>query len=72
MDAPEPVKVADVPAQIAVELETVVIVGVGLTTKFTVLVDVHPNAFEPVTVYTVVATGDTEIVEVVNPPGLQV
>jgi hypothetical protein len=49
VDAPEPVKVADDPAQIAVGLETAVTVGVEIFTD-TVLVPIQPEAFEPVTV----------------------
>ena len=49
MDAPEPVKVADEPAQIAVGLETAVIVGVETFTD-NVLVPIQPDAFEPITV----------------------
>jgi hypothetical protein len=49
VDAPEPVKVADEPAQIAVGLETAVTVGVETFTD-KVLVPIQPEAFEPVTV----------------------
>ena len=49
MDAPEPVKVADEPAQIAVGLETAVTIGIE-TLRDNVLVPIQPEAFEPVTV----------------------
>jgi hypothetical protein len=69
--APEPVSVAEFPAQIAVgELEAVT-VGFGFTVNETVRVLVQlPLA--PVTVYTVVDAGDTVTLVPDNPPGFQV
>ncbi len=49
MDAPEPVKVAEEPAQIAVGFETAVTIGIE-TLRDKVLVAIQPEAFEPVTV----------------------
>ena len=48
--APDAVKVADVPAQIAVAEATAVTVRVGFTVKFNVLVAVQPNVVLPTTV----------------------
>ena len=48
--APDPVKVAEFPEQIAVLLDTAFTVGIGLTVKFTVLVVVQPKPLAPVIV----------------------
>jgi len=50
----------------------IVRVGAELTFKFRVLVDVHPNALVPVTVYTVATVGATVTVFPVSAPGFQV
>jgi hypothetical protein len=46
--------------------------GTGLTTNDNVVLLEQPEAFNPVTVYTVLANGLTVIVLAVNPPGFQV
>jgi hypothetical protein len=45
--APKADKVAVLPAQIAVVLKAAVTVGFGLTTKFKVVVAIHPKAVVP-------------------------
>jgi hypothetical protein len=47
-------------------------VGSGVTTRLTVLVDVQLNALAPVNVYVVVTDGDTETVVPMSAPGFQV
>lgn len=58
------------PAKITPELT--VIVGVGLTVKFIVLVEVHPEAFIELTVYTALDIGLTDMDAPVNGPGVHV
>ena len=70
--APEPVKVADEPAQIAVGLDTAVTVGFGFTIKLSVALAVHPTVVVPTTVYSVVAVGVTTTDVPINAPGLHV
>jgi len=70
--APLAVKVAELPLQIAVGLETMVKVGVGNTRILTVLVLVQPEALVPVTVYTVVAVGVTVTLVPIKLPGTHV
>ena len=60
------------PTHIAVGLAVVFNVGVVVTFTVTVLVLRQPVALAPVTVYTVVDTGLTVVVEPVDPPGFQV
>ena len=70
--APLAVNVVEFPAQIDKLLAVAFTVGIGVTIKFTVLVVVHPKPLAPVTVYRVVAAGETVIVPPVNAPGFQV
>ena len=53
-------------------LELAVTVGLAVTVKPTVLVDVQPNGVEAVTVYTALDNGVTVIDEPVNGPGVHV
>jgi hypothetical protein len=48
--APFAVRLEELPMQIAVGLDTAVIVGIGVTMRFTVLVFVQPSRVLPVTV----------------------
>ena len=70
--APKADKVAVLPTQIAVVLKAAVTVGFGLTTKFKVVVAIHPKAVVPDTKYVVVTVGDTLTGVPINPPGFQV
>ena len=70
--APKADKVAVLPAHIAVVLKAAVTVGFGLTTKFKVVVAIHPKAVVPDTEYVVVTVGDTLTGDPINPPGFQV
>lgn len=70
--APEPVSVAELPAQIAVGEELAPIVGVAVTFKFTVALPVQFSEEVPTTVYTVVTSGDTVTVAPERFPGFQV
>ncbi len=66
------VMVVDPPIQMAAELTLVVTFGNGFTTMVRVAVLVQPVAVVvPVTVYVVVAAGETVIATVVIPPGCQ-
>ena len=70
--APEPVSVVELPAQI-VELDAVAVtVGVGVTVTVIVAVFVHPALNVPVTVYVVVAAGETTTDVPLRFPGCQV
>jgi hypothetical protein len=69
--APLPVKVAELPAHIAIGLAIAVTVGIGLTVNVTVFVLVQlPLA--PVTVYVVVIVGLTTTAVPVKEPGIHV
>lgn len=71
VEAPVPANVAEDPAQTAVGFELAVNVGNEFTVKEIVFVFVHP-AEVPVTVYTVVAVGETTVVVPDNAPGFHV
>jgi len=69
--APPPVSVVDPPTQMVGFDAVAVTVGVGLTVTVTCAVLVHPFAPVPVTVYVVVAAGETVIGEPLIFPGFQ-
>ncbi len=69
---PSAVKVAVEPKHIAVGLELAVMVGLAITVRPMVFVDVQPNGVEAVTVYTVLDAGVTVIDAPVNGPGVHV
>lgn len=69
--APLAVRVAEFPKQTAVGVLMMLMVGLGLTIKFTVRVELH-NPLNPVTVYVVVLVGLTVTVPPVNDPGIHV
>ena len=71
VDAPEPVIVVLLPAQMVVVAEVVVTVGVGLTVIVRVAVPVQPVEV-PVTVYVVVVAGETVTEDPESDPGIQV
>lgn len=66
MEAPAPVNVTELPAQIVVVEDVAVTVGDALTVIACVAVEVQPFAAVPVTVYVVVVTGET----VTGDPGI--
>jgi hypothetical protein len=72
VEAPDAVKVDELPIQIAVGLETAVTVGSGVTLKLKMAVFVQPAALVPERVYTVVVVGVTARVTPTTDPGLQV
>lgn len=69
--APAAVIEVELPEQIVVFDAVVVTVGVGFTVIKRVAVAVHPLAAVPVTVYVVVAVGETVTGEPVSDPGIQ-
>jgi len=71
VDAPPPVSVVLLPAQMVAPDVVVVTVGEGLTVIMRVAVPVHP-AVVPVTVYVVVPVGETVTVVPVSDPGIHV
>jgi len=71
VDAPEPVSVLLCPSQIAAGEAVAPTTGMGLTVTVTVEVPLHPAADKPVTVYTVVAVGQTLTVVPASVPGIQ-
>lgn len=71
VDAPPPVSVVEFPEQIVVDDADAVTVGVVLTVTVTFAVDEHPVVV-PVTVYVVVAAGETVTVVPANAPGFHV
>jgi len=70
-DAPEPVSVLLCPVQIAAGEAVAPTTGMGLTVTVTVEVPLHPAADKPITVYTVVAVGQTLTVVPARVPGIQ-
>ena len=70
--APELVKVAEAPLQIAVGELTAVTVGVVVTFTETVFVLTQPETLVPDNVYVVVTIGATLTVDPVRAPGFQV
>jgi hypothetical protein len=69
---PVAVNVDEFPKHIAVELATGIKVGLGVTTIFTVCVDVQPLTKAPVTEYKVVEAGVSISVVPVIAPGFHV
>ena len=60
----------DPPLQIAEELADAVTIGKGFTVTVMFAVFAHPFASVPVTVYVVVAAGETETLELLSEPGI--
>lgn len=72
VEAPPPVSVVLLPAQMVGLPAEAVTVGVGFTVIIRVPVEVHPLAAVPVTVYVVVMAGETVTGEPLNDPGIHV
>lgn len=65
-------RVVVLPAQIVFEEAVAVTVGLEFTVTVIVVVFVQPGPLEPVTVYVVVAVGETTTDDPVSDPGIQV